>query len=182
MPLLNSAVSYGWLVIVVHWLSALLSFALFGLGYWMVGLDYYSEWYVTGPNIHKSIGILFMLLTFGRLFYKFLGKRPAPLSTHKRYERILAHTFHYLLYLQLSLLFLSGYIVVTGDGNSVFVFNWFEVPSVAVIDTGIVDLAGDAHKFIAWGLMAFVFVHAGAALKHHFIDRDRTLKRMINTD
>ena len=60
----NSVSAYGWAAIILHWLTALAIIALFALGLWMVGLTYYSPWYNTAPDIHRSIGILLMLLTF----------------------------------------------------------------------------------------------------------------------
>ena len=58
---------YHPLHIALHWLMALMIPALFGVGLWMTGLDYYSSWYKTAPDLHKSFGLLLLLLLLLRL-------------------------------------------------------------------------------------------------------------------
>lgn len=70
--------SYGWLTIIVHWLSALAVVGLFALGYWMLTLSYYDPWYRLGPWWHKSIGILLLALTVVRVLWRAGNKKPAP--------------------------------------------------------------------------------------------------------
>ena len=60
MQLRNSTSRYGVVSIVLHWGVALAVFGLFGLGLWMVGLDYYSPWRKAGPDLHKSIGLVLL--------------------------------------------------------------------------------------------------------------------------
>ena len=58
----NTAHRYGLVSVLLHWLIAAAVFGLFGLGLWMVGLDYYSSWYRTAPDLHKGIGVLAFLV------------------------------------------------------------------------------------------------------------------------
>ena len=58
------------MTIAIHWLSALTVIGLFGLGLWMVALDYYDTWYTRGPALHESVGILLLLLTLVRLVWR----------------------------------------------------------------------------------------------------------------
>ena len=58
----NTHDGYGWLSIVLHWLTALLVFGMFALGLWMVELDFYNPWYKDAPHYHKSIGIVLAVL------------------------------------------------------------------------------------------------------------------------
>ena len=58
MQIRNTSADYGLVTIVNHWVVALAVFGLFGLGFWMVDLSYYDDWYRRGPDIHRSVGIL----------------------------------------------------------------------------------------------------------------------------
>jgi cytochrome b561 len=92
---------------------------------------------------------------------------------------IAAHGAHGLLYLLLFVAMISGYLITTADGSSISVFGWFEVPSVTGRIRGMEDTAGAVHYWSTWALVVLAGLHALAALKHHFIDRDATLKRML---
>ena len=66
----NSQTHYGIVSIVLHWLVAITVFGLFAVGFWMVDLSYYSQWYRTAPHWHKSIGILLALVMLLRLLWR----------------------------------------------------------------------------------------------------------------
>ena len=83
----NSSSNYGLVSILMHWLVAIGVVGLFTLGYWMVGLTYYSSWYRTAPEIHKSIGLLLLALMVCRVAWRFLSTGPAPLANHGRVTR-----------------------------------------------------------------------------------------------
>jgi cytochrome b561 len=175
----NSSQNWGWLSVIIHWLTALAVFGLFGLGLWMVELDYYSPWYRTAPNIHRSIGVLLMVLTLGRLVWRALNETPHDLPGHKVWERKAAHITHGLIYVLLFAIMFSGYLISTADGRGVSVFGWFEIPAVIHGLKNQEDIAGEIHLVLAVLLITLVVVHAAGAFKHHFIDRDRTLRRML---
>lgn len=175
----NSSQDWGWLSMILHWLSALVVFGLFGLGLWMVELDYYSPWYRTAPDIHRSVGVLLLLFTLWRLLWRKMNMTPQDLPTHKRWERSAAHVAHGLMYVLLFVIMFSGYLISTADGRGVSVFGWFEIPAVIHGLKNQEDIAGEIHFVLAVLLMVLVLVHAMGALKHHFIDRDRTLRRML---
>lgn len=175
----NTESSYGTLSKALHWLVALVVFTMFVVGLWMVELDYYSDWYRTAPHYHKSVGILLSLVVIFRLVWRVTNKRPKPLATHSRLEIIAAHIAHLLLYVALFSIFISGYLISTADGRGIDVFNWFTIPSAGEFIEQQEDVAGTLHKWLAYGLIGLVSIHALAAVKHHFIDRDNTLKRML---
>ncbi len=173
----NTANSYGWVSIIAHWLSAFVVIGLFGLGYWMVDLDYYSSWYKTGPDIHRSIGILLAILIVARIVWKIVNTNPKPIGS--TLEKKAAHAVHGLLYLILLVIFTSGYLISTADGRGIDVFNWFTVPSMGEFIKNQEDLAGEVHEILAYTLMGLVGLHALAALFHHFVHKDKTLSRMV---
>jgi cytochrome b561 len=175
----NSPSHYGLVSILMHWLVAVVVFGLFGLGYWMVGLDYYSGWYKTAPDLHKSIGLVLFAVMLVRLLWRWLSPPPAALANHGRMTRLASTLGHGFLYLGLLLLMLSGYLISTADGRPIEVFGLFSVPATLTSIPNQEDVAGLVHEYLAWALVIFAGIHALAALKHHVIDRDRTLVRMF---
>ena len=74
---------------------------------------------------------------------------------------------------------ITGYLISTADGRGVSVFDWFEVPALFSALDQQETIMGDLHRILSWVLIGIVAVHAAGALKHHFIDRDTTLTRML---
>ena len=175
----NSSSQYGLVSVAIHWLVAVAVFALFGLGLWMTGLTYYSEWYRTAPALHKSVGVVLFAVMLLRVLWRFLTAKPAPISSHSATVRMLSSLGHGLLYLGIFLVMISGYLISTAEGRGISVFDLFEIPALITGLPDQADLAGEVHFYVAWGLVVFAGLHGLAALKHHFIDRDATLKRML---
>lgn len=173
----NTQQSYGWLSITLHWLSTILIFAMFALGLWMVELDFYNPWYKDAPHYHKSVGVLLALIIILRLIAK--AKQTSPETLGKTWEQKIAKFVHFLLYAGLFSLFLSGYLISTADGRGIDIFNWTTLPSMGEWFANQEDIAGFIHEWLAYGLIALVSVHALAALKHHFLNKDTTLIRML---
>ncbi|WP_087021113.1 cytochrome b [Thaumasiovibrio subtropicus] len=161
----------------IHWLSAFAIIGLFALGLWMVELNYYSDWYRTAPHWHKSIGILVAILTIVRLVWKRFTTHPE--IEGKRYEVVAAKAAHHTLYLLLFVLFVSGYMISTADGRSIDVFDWFAVPGAGEFFPNQADIAGQVHFYVACTVIGLASLHALAALKHHFINKDNTLRKML---
>ena len=170
---------WGLIAILIHWLMALSIFAMFGLGLWRVELTYYDSWYQKGPNLHRSIGILLFILLIGRLLWRLSDGRPEELAQHQPWERLAAKLTHIALYMLIFAVMISGYLISTADGRPISVFGWFEVPATLHGIDKQEDIAGEIHLILAFTLVGLALMHAGAALKHHFIDKDRTLRRML---
>jgi len=177
MGLKNTKYTYGLLSIVLHWLMALMMFTMFGLGLYMVELTYLDVWYKAAPKLHISMGILLFLLLVFRLFWRWANVFPEALgSSLERKVAPLIHRTHYVL---MFALMISGYLIMTADGRAVSVFTWFEVPALLPAEKGREAIAGQAHQYLAWFFMAFVLLHAAAAIKHHWLDKDQVLNRML---
>ncbi|MFB9136854.1 cytochrome b [Vibrio olivae] len=161
----------------IHWLSAIVIIGMFAVGLWMVDLSYYSEWYRTAPHWHKSIGLLLTGLTLFRIVWKFVTTSPEIEGA--LLEKRLAILAHGAIYLLLLTIFTSGYLISTEDGRGIDVFNWFSIPGAGALFDGQADKAGVIHSYAAWGLIILAAGHAAAALKHHFINKDNTLRKMI---
>jgi cytochrome b561 len=181
MPLKNTVNSYGWVSILLHWLMAVAIIGMFGLGLWMSDLSYYDAWYRKGPLLHKSIGLLLFAALIFRMVWRMGNIRPRDADGMAPWEIKTAHLTHIALYILLLLLMVAGYLISTADGRAIEVFNWFEVPATLHGLPDQEDVAGEIHEILAWILIGLAGFHALAALKHHLIDRDNTLKKMLGT-
>jgi cytochrome b561 len=168
---------YNLIARLLHWLSAIVIVSMFGVGIWMVNLTYYSHWYHEAPFWHKSVGIILALFTIFRVVWKSVTL--SPKVTGSRFEQIASKAIHHAMYLDLFIIFISGYLISTADGRSIEVFNWFSIPGAGQFFEGQADFAGVVHTVAAWSLIAMAVLHALAALKHHFISKDDTLRKMI---
>lgn len=171
--------SYGLVSVGIHWLMALVIPTLFALGLWMVSLDYYDTWYKRGPDIHKGIGILLFLALLARILWRGLNRKPLPQSNLSSFEHTAAEVAHIVLYLLVLAVIASGYLISTADGRHIDVFGLFQVPATISGLPNQADLAGQAHLILAISLISLAAAHALVALKHHFVDHDRTLLRML---
>ncbi len=177
MQLRNTETAYGWVTIILHWLMALLVFAMFGLGLYMVELTYVDAWYKAAPALHISAGVILMLLFIVRLLWRL--SNPVPEIYGQSFEKVMGLLVHRLHYIFMFILMLSGYLMATADGRGIAVFTWFEVPALWNIEQASAVFLGKAHRVLAWAFMGFVALHTAAAFKHHFLDKDRTLLRML---
>ena len=178
-PLQDTPERFGWLTILYHWVTALTIFGLFGLGWYMVDLTYYDSLYNTLPNIHRSVGILIAMLLIVRLIWRPLTRQPVAIASHSQLIRVASSATHWSIYALIAATSVSGYLISTADGSGISVFDWFTVPATVTSIGEQEDVAGQVHEYLAYLLVAIASLHALAALKHHFIDKDATLRRML---
>lgn len=173
----NSARSYGWIAITLHWIMAAGIFFLFGLGLYMVELTYYDTWYKGSLDLHKGLGILLLILWLARFVWRLIN--PEPEITGTVLEKKAAHFAHVVLYWVMLALMITGYLISTADGRGIDVFGLFEIPALSVSFDNQEDIAGEIHWWLAWGLILMAAGHGVAALKHQFINKDGTLNKML---
>jgi len=173
----NGENHYGRITIGLHWLVAITVIGLFTLGWWMGGLDYYDPWYREAPALHKGTGVLLFMVMIARVVWRHTNSRPAAVGT--AFEQKAASTVHVTFYVLLFAIMLSGYLISTADGRALKVFDLFSLPATISEFENQEDLAGEIHEWLAFTVIGLTLIHALAALKHHFLDRDATLKRML---
>ena len=178
MPLRNSPNNYGLISKLFHWLIALHMIGLIALGWWMVDLSFYSSWYHLAPMLHKSFGVGIFLLGVGFFIWHRISKRPNSEASHQKWEKAASQIAHFILLLCILVIPVSGYIFSTANGEGVSIFDLFTLPAIGKISETVRNLAIDFHIYASYGILAVIGAHAGGALKHHFIDKDRTLRRM----
>jgi cytochrome b561 len=145
----------------------------------MVELTYYDPWYNRLPFIHKSLGMLLILVFLAGLLWRFINSKPEAATGVSAVEHKLAKAMHWVFYLVIAIILASGYLIPTADGSAVSVFDIISVPATITSIPEQQDIAGVVHRYLSYLLIGLVAVHAGAALKHHFINRDNTLRRML---
>jgi cytochrome b561 len=177
--LLNTQNNYGWVAKLLHWLVAVVVFCLFGLGFWMVDLNYYDSWSKLAPHYHKSAGILLVIVMLFRVAWRCFNVRPAPSKALTQLEQKISRSVHMILYAALFLMFVTGYLIATADSRGIEVFDWLTVPSLGAFFENQEDIAGNVHECLSYSLVGLTVIHVLAALKHHYINKDDVLKRML---
>ena len=131
-------------------------------------------------NVHKSVGLSILLLTLVRLGWRIANPAiPLPDST-PRWQKLTARATHVLFYVFLIAMPLVGWAASSAAGRDILWFGLFEWPLLPI--GGGRETAGqlmDLHELAAKALYVLIFLHVAGALKHHFIDRDTVLHRMI---
>ncbi len=179
MPDQQQAHRYDLFSVLLHWIIAIFTIALFASGLWMVDLGYYDNWYYEAPWWHKGIGVVTAALVLLRWLWSLVRLAPPAITSTPKWQHILAGLAHQLMNLAIVLLLVTGYLMVTGKGDGLNVFDWFGIPALFNLPPDWLDLSGRLHLWIAYFIIALASLHAVAALKHHFLDKDATLKRMF---
>jgi cytochrome b561 len=179
MQLKNTTQAYGLISKSLHWLIAALILFLIGLGWFMVDLGYYDPRSQSSLHWHRSLGLLALLLALVALAWRSVSRPPPYEQNLPRWQRVAASSAHGLLFLLMLLLPLSGYLISTSAGEAIPLFSGIALPAFFNISQTLRDWAIDSHYYLAYGGLGLIVLHAAAALKHHFIDRDNTLKKML---
>ena len=189
---------YSHIAILLHWLIAIGIIVMIPLGWWM------SD-HVTDPSkiatvfkayqLHKSIGLTILVLSLARLIWRLTHRFPELPAEMPGWEKAAARASHILLYAVMLIMPITGWIYVSAGWNARMhtsfqiptmwfgLFQWPHIPGIAeASDATRASTAASAmavHSTLAWGAIALVALHAAAALKHHFFDRDDVLTRMV---
>lgn len=200
MAMRNSARGWGGIARLLHWGMAVLLAIEVPAGFVMTRTYAATDprlaaWHHIGANVHHTLGLILLLLAGGRGLWRLFGEAPAAIGT--RLERRAARSAHGLLYALLLLVPLSGWAAVSSlrpsaqFPNPLWVFGrdgfgpggWMPhlVPPVAW-DAATVwrySTFGATHRWLLNAGAGLLLLHVAAALRHHFLLRDDTLRRMI---
>ncbi|HZF14851.1 MAG TPA: cytochrome b [Steroidobacteraceae bacterium] len=178
MPLRNSIDRYGAAAQALHWLIVVLVIVQVTIALRAAGMPF-------GPGKaialawHKSFGMTILMLAVLRLLWRLANPVPSLPATMKSYEKGLAHVSHYLLYILLFAMPLSGWVMSAAHNYPVSWFHLFTWPSPVAPDHELAEKMEDVHEALAWTLGAVVTAHVLAALWHHFVRKDDVLQRML---
>jgi cytochrome b561 len=162
----------------LHWVMALGILSTFAFGLYMQDLPlspdklrYYS-W-------HKWAGVTLFLLVLFRVFWRITHKPPAPPGHMPRWQVLAADGAHHALYLLMLAIPLSGWLMSSAKGFQTVWFGVVPLPDLLAKDKELGNLLQLVHMSLNYLMIAIIAAHIGAALKHHLIDRDDVLKRML---
>ncbi len=162
----------------LHWITALIFFGLLFIGFTMTEMDY-SENKLAVYALHKSFGLLILILLAMRIIWNFIKPKPKSLKTHTKLEKFFAHAAHIFLYIALLMLPISGWMM-SSAGEFTVQFFGLDVPDISQKNEELFNNSRMVHGTFALAVTAVLCAHIAGALKHHFIDKDETLKRMTS--
>jgi cytochrome b561 len=174
----NDEVRYGSVAQVLHWLIAALVLVMFGLGWYMADLPL-GQHKFDMYQLHKSIGITILVLAALRLLWRLFNPAPPLPPGMPPWERTAAGVSHALLYLMLFAQPLIGFLQSNAANFPVVWWGIVPLPAVIGTDEPLAETLVEVHEWNSRLLLALVLIHAGAALRHHFLLKDDVLRRML---
>ncbi|MBU6475403.1 MAG: YceI family protein [Alphaproteobacteria bacterium] len=178
MQLKNTPTQYGAVTKALHWtIAAIVIFQLI-IGSWMGSLPM-GVFKLDVVLLHKSLGITVLFLIVTRLLWHLFSRRPAPLETLTRFERIASRALHDSFYLLLLVMPLSGWALSSAHGAPVHFFGLFTLPDFVAENKASAHFYREVHGYVSDVLIAVICLHVAAALMHHFYTKDNVLKRML---
>ncbi len=177
MQIKNTENRYGAIAIFLHWLVAILLIGLLILGLYMVAVPISLE-KLKLYGWHKEYGMLALMLALIRIVWRVANIIPSlslPL-----WEIIAARTVHWAFYGFMFAMPVTGWIITSAAGLPVSFFGLFVLPNLVSPNPDLMQLFQEIHEWLGYGLIATIVLHTSAALKHHFINKDDILKRMLS--
>lgn len=170
------------LTIFLHWLIAITMIALTAIGFYMA-LDHVYALYPW----HKALGVIIFAFILFRVWWRIKNRWPVPVRQYPALEHRLAHIMHWVLIISTVLMPVSGMMMSGIGGHGINLFGWHLVPENLDPATGeaiafnpyLSQLGEKTHEILGYILVLAILLHAIGAIKHHLIDKDRTLSRML---
>lgn len=160
-----------------HWIIALIVITMLSVSFFLD--DVPEQYEALAYMLHKSFGLTILFLMIIRFIWlQFQGKPPLP-ETVPHWEKVLARVVQYSLYIFLITMALCGWIMSVAAERIPSYFGLFNASLPIEPNKALAKLMNQSHKTIAWILIALVALHIIGAIKHHFIDKDNVLKRML---
>ena len=179
--LTNSRERYGAIHKLLHWVIAVLVIGLIAVG--VVMTDYVTPFTQTQYELyqsHKSFGLLLLVLMAVRLGWRASQPVPALPDGMSTIERLLAGLTHWGFYVLLIAMPLSGLVMISASNFPIGeVFGLFPFPDLMADNQQVYETARAVHTILAWAIVGVLALHVAGALKHHFIERDNVLLRML---
>jgi len=167
----NTAIAFHWLIVL-----AIIAAASFGL--YMTGLSL-SPQKLKLYSWHKWIGVTIFLLALARVLWRLTHPAPPLPPAMPRWQRIAALFSHLLLYTLVLLIPVSGWLMSSALGVKTVYLGLIPLPDLLAKNKALGEALKQVHIALNWTLALIVLFHAAAALRHHFLDRDDVLHRML---
>ncbi len=179
--------SYTKTAVILHWLMAVCMIVMLAVGLVMGEDDILSpDARYAAYQFHKSLGLTFLLLTFVRIGWRLTHKAPSLPQGMTRIEIILSKLVHMAFYGLMVILPLTGWAIVSSSPRGFptmwfGLFQWPHIPFLTHIENKeeFSDMTEEIHETLAWICIVLIVLHAAAAMKHHLVNRDAVLTRML---
>jgi cytochrome b561 len=173
----DDGTNYDNVAIALHWATALLVVVQFVSA---VTWDYFSQGTrETMESLHISLGVLLAAVIVARIAWRLIpGHQLSPL--HAGWIRKASKAMHYLLYVLLVVQVGLGFAFRWAQGHAVEFFGLFGIPGpYGALDRATRHTLHDLHEYTGWAIIILAGAHAAAALFHHYVLKDRVLRRML---
>lgn len=169
---------FGWVSIINHWSVALIFISTLCLGFY---LDFMGSGRgLRGPwmGVHQATGALFLILAAWRLGWRLRQGFPQEVAHMPTWQVISAKLVHWILLLAIIAMPLSGILLSLYSERSINVFGLFTLPSQPENEL-VSRISHAVHESLSYIVSVTILMHVGAVIKHHVLDKDDTLKRML---
>jgi cytochrome b561 len=173
----DTATGYGWISIVLHWVTAVLILYLLYLGSTIGSLEGSERELAVWR--HTSFAIVSYLILLGRVLWRFIRRHPGPTQEQRGWAFTLGKYTHYGMLIALLLMLISGPLMQLSYGRSIEVFGWFAIPSPSDGAFGFASLLHRIHAGAALFLFLGIVLHIGGVYKHTAFNQDGTLATII---
>ena len=179
--LTNSSQRYGWIAMLLHWGMAALLVGLVGLGIYMVRIPDvgFDRAKITLILVHKALGMIALALALARLLWRLTNALPRFVDTLPPWQQVSALFVHMWLYVLLFLLPLTGWLMSSAGGYPTPVFSWFDAPDLIARNEHLFHTLIAVHRWLGYAFAGLIVLHSAAALRHHFVLEDGTLRKMF---
>ena len=168
----------GWPLIGIHWLTFLLIVVVYATAELSDAFPKGSAGRAILRAGHEMFGLVVFGLVWLRLTVRAFAAAPAIEPTPPHWQALLAKAAHIALYGLMIVLPLSGWLMLSAAGKPIPFFAW-ELPPLVAPSKSIAKAIAEVHEAIASVGYALIGLHAAAALFHHYLLRDNTLKLML---
>jgi cytochrome b561 len=162
----------------LHWIVAACVLTMIPAGIAMTRVDQGVVQNVL-YTLHRSLGVFVLALMLVRLAYRLVKGAPEPEATITTGQRVASHLVHLALYALIIAQAAIGWVATSAYGAAISFFGLFTVPALVAKDQDLSKPLFVVHEALGFIIAALVTLHIAAALYHHFIRRDRVLKRML---
>jgi len=178
---MNKNLALSKTTVALHWFVGITIIALIAVGMYM---EEYEAWNLY--PIHKSMGIIIFIFIVYRVIWRVKQGWPQPVSQYKKHEVILSKVVHWVLIVGTLLFPISGMMMSGAGGHGIMVFgielmasNYDAAGEAIALNERMAELGHEVHETLGKVMMVAIGLHIVGALKHHFIDKDNTFKRML---
>ena len=172
------AETYGAIAQGFHWVTFALVAAQFALG-WLMPHVHRGTRPVGLISLHLSIGLLILAVILLRFAWRLAQGAPAVPEARPLWQRHLGDAVHFLLYLVVLVMVVTGWINAAGRGWTLSFFGLFSLPSFTVPRPSMIHTIANYHITLSWWFLGIIGFHVAAVLVHQLWYRDRTLQRML---